>query len=79
MPANLIADIFSLAEQHDVTISLSYDKAARYYKITVRKKDLEVHRYFWPGNGNSGNETFVFGLMTFMISEIETREKERKQ
>lgn len=75
MPQNVLADIFSLAEQHDVIISLSYDRPFRYYKIGIRKGDLEVHRFFWPGNGNPDNEAFVFNLITFMISEIERKER----
>lgn len=79
MPANLIADIFSLAENHDVIISLSYDKPFRYYKVNIRKKDLEISKYFWPGCGISGDERFIFNLITTMINELEAREKEGKK
>jgi hypothetical protein len=78
MPNNILADIFALTEEHDVTISLSYDKAFRHYRIRVCKNDLEANKYFWPGNGNPGNEAFIFNLITFMIYEIEAKEKERK-
>lgn len=76
MSTNLLADIFRIAERHDVTVSLSYSKPYHCFKVEIYKGDLRIARYF---NGRDlSSEEFITKLIQHAISEIEQKEKERK-
>lgn len=77
MSKNMLAEVLSLAEKNCVTISFSYDRPYRYYKITVRKGACEIARYFWPGNGTSENDPFIFNLINLMITELDRKERDK--
>ena len=77
MPTSLITDIFRIAENHDVTISFSYAKAWRSFKIEIRRGDLFHARYF--NCRDVGDEMFLLNLVRLMINEIDRKEKQLKE
>lgn len=77
MPTSLIADIFRMAENRDVTISFSYSSKWHSFKIEVRRDIFYVARYFHSRDVT--NETFIVDLIDLMIYEIDQKEKEKER
>lgn len=77
MPTSLIADIFRMAENRNVTISFSYSDKWHSFKIEVRRDIFYVAKYFH--SRDMTNETFIVNLISLMISEIDRKEKEKER
>lgn len=74
---NILTDIFRMAENHNVTISFSYDLTWKHFKVEVRRGDLDIHKYIVARDFTK--YWFVMDLIRDMINEVDRAERAMKE